>query len=332
MDKKKLRAASGVLLTDRIWTFDFAGLSKAKRRMFKLVKLIRIVFEDFNKKRMGFQCVALSYFSALAFIPLLAVIFAVTNGLGLADKVLVFLQNALAGNTELIATLGEKATNIIDVARSGPVGWISAGMFLWTILWMMFQVERVFNNVWGVEKVSRKLYKRFSFYLLTMILLPFVIVIFGAGIVFYSNVFTLLGLDRISEIRFLPKLLSWLIFYAVTVLTLSAMYKFIPAVPVRYRNALIGALVAGLLFVIFQFLYLQTQMFVTRINGVYGTIAAVPLFLIWLNYSWSIVIYGAQLSFAIQNVDTYNLSDDLTFIQAVGADRETRMAKRRSRQ
>ena len=317
MDRKKLRAASGVLLTDRIWTFDFAGLSKAKRRMFKLVKLIRIVFEDFNKKRMGFQCVALSYFSALAFIPLLAVIFAVTNGLGLADKVLVFLQNALAGNTDLIATLGEKATNIIDVARSGPVGWISAGMFLWTILWMMFQVERVFNNVWGVEKVSRKLYKRFSFYLLTMILLPFVIVIFGAGIVFYSNVFTLLGLDRISEIRFLPKLLSWLIF---------------PAVPVRYRNALIGALVAGLLFVIFQFLYLQTQMFVTRINGVYGTIAAVPLFLIWLNYSWSIVIYGAQLSFAIQNVDTYNLSDDLTFIQAVGADRETRMAKRRSRQ
>ena len=127
-------------------------------------------------------------------------------------------------------------------------------------------------------------------------------------------------------------LLSWLMFYAVTVLTLSAMYKFIPAVPVRYRNALIGALVAGLLFVIFQFLYLQTQMFVTRINGVYGTIAAVPLFLIWLNYSWSIVIYGAQLSFAIQNVDTYNLSDDLTFIQAVGADRETRMAKRRSRQ
>ena len=80
MDKKKLRAASGVLLTDRIWTFDLAGLSKAKRRLFKLFKLTRIVFEDFNKKRMGFQCVALSYFCALAFSPLLAVIFAVTNG------------------------------------------------------------------------------------------------------------------------------------------------------------------------------------------------------------------------------------------------------------
>ena len=179
--------------------------------------------------------------------------------------------------------------------------------------------------------MSRKLYTRFSFYLLTVILLPFVIVIFGAGIVFYSNVFTLLGLDKISEIRFLPKLLSWLIFYVVTVFTLSAMYKFIPAVWVRYRNALTAALVSGLFFVGFQFLYLQTQMFVTRINGVYGTIAAVPLFLIWLNYSWQIVIYGSQLSFAIQNIDTYNLPDDLTFIKAIGADRETRMRKRQRR-
>lgn len=332
MDRKKLRAASGVLLTDRIWTFDFAELSKAKRRMFKLFKLLRIVFEDFNKKRMGFQCVALSYFSALAFIPLLAVIFAVTGGLGLADKVMVFLQNALAGNAELIRMLGEKAKNIIDVAKSGPVGWISAAMFLWTILWMMFQVERVFNNVWGVEKVPRKLYTRFSFYLVTMILVPFMLVIFGAGIVFYSDAFTLLGLDRVSEIRFLPKLLGWLGFFAVTVLTLSVMYKFIPAVPVRYRNALTAALVAGTFFVVFQFLYLQTQMFVSRLNGVYGTIAAVPLFLIWLNYSWQIVIYGAQLSFAIQNVNTYNLPDDLTLIQAIGADRETRLAKRRARQ
>ena len=332
MDRKKLRAASGVLLTDRIWTFDFAELSKARQRMFKLFKLIRIVLEDFGKKRMGFQCVALSYFCALAFIPLLAVIFAVTGGLGLADKVMVFLRNALAGNAELIRMLGEKATNIIDVAKSGPVGWISAAMFLWTILWMMFQVERVFNNVWGVEKVPRKLYTRFSFYLLTMILLPFMLVIFGAGIVFYSDAFTLLGLDRVSEIRFLPKLLGWLGFFAVTVLTLSVMYKFIPAVPVRYRNALTAALVAGLFFVVFQFLYLQTQMFVSRLNGVYGTIAAVPLFLIWLNYSWQIVIYGAQLSFAIQNVNTYNLPDDLTLIQAIGADRETRLAKRRARQ
>ncbi len=328
MDKKQIKLTSGQLFTDKIWTLDLEGFSTAKRRLYKLVKLIRIVFDDFQAKRMGFQCVALSYFCALALIPLLAIIFAVTGGLGLSDKISDLLYGLLPNDPDLVATLVEKSGNIIDVAQSGPVGWVSAAMLLWTVLWMMFQVERVFNNVWGIRKVPRKLYKRFSFYLLTILLLPFVLVIFGFGIATYSNVFTLLGLDKISEMRVLYKILGWLGFYAVTVLTLSAMYKFIPVPLVRYRNALIAALIAGAIFLLFQFLYLQTQMFVIRLNSVYGAIAAVPLFLIWLNVSWQIVIYGAQLSFGIQNIDTYNISDNITFVDAFGADKERRRKRR----
>jgi membrane protein len=328
MDTKRARATFRFLFSDRIWTFDAEGLSGVRRRLFKFVKLVRIVLDDFAAKRMGFQCVALSYFCALALIPLLAIIFAVTNGLGLSDKISDLLYGILPNDPYLVSTLVEKSNAIIDVARSGPVGWISAAMFLWTVLWMMFQVERVFNNVWGVQKVPRKLYKRFSFYLLTTFLLPFVLVIFGSGIAIYSNVFTLLGLDKISELRFLPKLIGWGVFYVVTVLTLSAMYKFIPAVFVRYRHALVAALFSGAVFALFQFLYLQTQMFVTRLNAVYGAIAAVPLFLIWLNFSWQIVIYGAQLSFGLQNIDTYNISNDITFRDAFGADLERRRRRK----
>ena len=99
---------------------EITGYSK----MFKLFKLIRIVLEDFGKKRMGFQCVALSYFCALAFIPLLAVIFAVTGGLGLADKVMIFLRNALAGNAELIRTLQQ---NLLYLHFFLPFpGWFSS--------------------------------------------------------------------------------------------------------------------------------------------------------------------------------------------------------------
>ena len=313
MDRKKIRLASGQLLTDKIWTLDLSGFSTAKRRLFKLVKLIRIVFYDFADKRMSFQCNALSYFCALALIPLLAIIFGVTGGLGLSGRISDLLYRMLPNNPDLVNMLVEKASDIIDIAQSGPVGWVSAAMLLWTVLWMMFQVERVFNNVWGIKKIPRKLYRRFSMYLLTVILLPFVLVIFGFGIAIYSNAFTLLG---------------WLAFYAVTVFTLSVMYKFIPAVYVRYRNALIAALFSGAVFVIFQFLYLQTQMFVLRLNAVYGAIAAVPLFLMWLNFSWQIVIYGAQLSFAIQNVDTYNLPNDITFMDAFGADKERRRRRK----
>ena len=79
------------------------------------------------------------------------------------------------------------------------------------------------------------------------------------------------------------------------------MYKFIPAPKVKYGFALQSALFAALVFVGFQYLYLETQMFVSRLNAVYGVIAAIPLFLIWLNFSWQIVMYGAELTYALQH-------------------------------
>ncbi|MBR4809702.1 MAG: YihY/virulence factor BrkB family protein [Bacteroidales bacterium] len=296
------------LFTDRIWAIDTDKVPGGYGRLVSLVKILRITVNTFAENRMGFQCVALSYFAMMALIPLLAFLFAITNGLGLDEYVQTFLQSL---NTDvdagLLAMVQEKAGNILEIAQSGVVGFVSALAFLWTILWMLFQVERVFNNVWGIRKIPRKIYKRFGFYLLILLLTPFIVVLFGAGIVYYANAARFIGLDM-SDLRFLPKLLGYLGFYVVTALTLSAMYKFIPATRVRYRFALRSAIIAGVVFVIFQYLYLETQVFVARLNAVYGVLAAIPLFLIWLNFSWQIIIYGAELTYGFQNVRNYGLT------------------------
>ena len=203
----------------------------------------------------------------------------------------------------------EKAVNLIDIAKNGWVGVIAALSFLWTILWMMFQVERVFNNVWGIRKIPRKIYKRFGYYFLVLILTPFLIIIFGTGIAYYGNFTSLVGLD-LSELRFLPKLLGYLGFFIIAMFTLSAMYKFIPATEVKYRHALRAAAIAAFVFVVFQYLYLETQVFVARLNTVYGVLAAIPLFLIWLNFSWQIIIYGAELTYSFQNIKNYGLPEE----------------------
>ena len=297
----------GTLFTDRIWTIDTARESRGYARLVHLVKIVRITFDTFAENRMGFQCVALSYFVALAIIPLTAFIFAISGGLGLEGYIQTFLLSfSTEVDADLLALLQEKAGNILDIAASGGVGAISALTFIWTILWMMFQVERVFNNVWGIRKIPRKLYKRFGFYLLVLFLTPFIIVLFGAGIAYYTNISKFIGLD-LSELRFLPKLLGYLGFYIISVFTLSAMYAGIPATKVNYRDALRAAAIAAVVFVIFQYLYLETQVFVARLNTVYGVLAAVPLFLIWLNFSWQIIIYGAELTYAFQNVQGYGL-------------------------
>ena len=95
-------------------------------------------------------------------------------------------------------------------------------------------------------------------------------------------------------------MLGWVIFFSVVVLVLSAMYKFIPTAFVQYRFAFKAAIVAGLAFTGLQYLYVETQLLVTRLNGVYGTVAAIPLFMLWLRYGWLIILYGAEFSHSFQ--------------------------------
>ncbi|MCR4824575.1 MAG: YihY/virulence factor BrkB family protein [Bacteroidales bacterium] len=303
----KLASKITDLFSDRIWTLDTSGSTPVYAELVRVVKLIRITLSSFTEHNMGFQCVALAYFITLAFVPLIAFAFAITGGLGLDDKVTEVLMMLLPNYPDLVDLLSEKATGIIDSAQGGGLGLVSAILFLWTILWMMFQVERVFNNVWGIRKIPRKIYKRFGFYFLVLFLSPFLIIIFGSGVVYASNLPNLYGFD-VKDARFIFKLLGYIAFYIILVGTLSVMYKYIPAVKVEPRYAVRSALIAGIIFIFFQYLYLHTQMFMGRLNQAYGVLAAIPLFLIFLNFSWQIIIFGAQLTYSFQNVDQYNVS------------------------
>ena len=295
-----------VLFTDRIWSLDTSGCSKTYASLVKLVKLVMITVNTFSLNKMGFQCIALSYFAMMALVPFVALMFAITGGLGLSDRIAEVLYKIFPANPEFVSTMMEKANGLLDTAKGGGPGLVSFLIFLWAIIWMMFQVETVFNNVWGIRKIPRKLYKRFGFYIIVLVLSPLLVFLFSAGIAFYANVTKLFGLD-LSDVSFLPKALGYLGFYTVSVFTFSAMFTFIPATKVKYRYALLSAAITAFVFVVFQYLYLETQMFIGKLSHAYGVIAAIPLFLVWLNYSWQIIIYGAELTYGFQNVDKYNV-------------------------
>lgn len=301
------------LFSEKLWSIDTSQCSKPYREAVKLIRLTRITISTFEENRMGFQCVALSYFVVLAIIPFFALMIALTSSFGLGENLTEILYNFFPSNHDFVGVVIEKATDLAEGAKRGGVALISSLTFLWAVIWMMFQVERVFNNVWGIRKIPRKLYKRLGFYLLVMILSPFLVIVFGTGITFYSNITNLLGLD-FFDLKFLPKLLGYLGFYIITALTLSAMYTFIPATKVRYKYALKAALIAAAVFVGFQYFYLETQVFVGRLSFAYGVIAAIPLFMIWLNFGWQIIIYGAELTYGYHNVEKFNVqrwdSDD----------------------
>lgn len=288
-------------ITHDIWEFNFSELSKARARIVRDLQVVIVALKTFSEEKIGFQSVALSYFCTMAAVPLIAVSFAVTSGFGLEGKLLEALY-AANFDQRLIDMLMKAADNIIKAARSGLFGLVSALSFVWLVLWMMNRVEKVFNNVWKVRKPKRKAFKSYGIDIIIMLLIPFVVLIFFAGTVVYSHVLDLIP-NSSGITDSIKPFFGWLIFTGVSVLTLSAMYKFIPATYVDYKCALKAAMLAGIAFALLQYSYLETQVFVTNINAVYGAVAALPLFMIWLRYGWMIILYGAQFSYSIQTVE-----------------------------
>ena len=104
--------------------------------------------------------------------------------------------------------------------------------------------------------------------------------------------------------------IQWAAFYGILTLFFTILYKFVPNVKVRFSAAFFAALIAALAFVVWQYLYVETQVFVSRMNTVYGAFAAIPLFLLWMNVSWTIILYGAEISHAYQYVSSYTSEDN----------------------
>ena len=303
--KKTYRLKS--FISDDIWTLDLEDFSKAKARVIKYLKVMMITIRTFSSEKIGFQAVALSFFSTMSVVPFIAIVFAITGGFGLADKLKEFLYGYFNNSQQIIDTVLGFAQNIIDTAQSSLMGLISALLFLWIVIWMMMNVERVFNNVWRVQK-SRNLLRRLSVILAMLAVSPFIVLVFFGGSFMYSHALSYLGLDVESFSAF-KTILTWALFGVVATFTFSAMYKYIPNAPVDYGSALRAAVYSGVAFTLMQYLYLETQVFVTRLNGIYGAFAAVPLFMIWINIGWFIILIGAELSYAFQHVDSYNIED-----------------------
>ena len=294
-------------LRDDIWELELEELSKARARFIKYMKVLIITIKTFSAEKIGFQAVALSFFSTMSVVPFVAIIFAITDGFGIAEPLKDLLYQYFNNSQQTIDMVLGFAQNIIDTAKSSTIGLFSALLFAWIVVWMMMNVEKVFNNVWRVQ-TPRNIIKRLSVIIAMLFVSPFVVFVFFGGTMVYSHALSYLGLD-VESFTFVKTMLTWVLFGAIATFTFSAMYKFIPNADVKYKEALRAAIPAGIAFAAVNYLYLETQVMVTRMNGIFGAFAAVPLFMVWINIGWFIILIGSELSYAFQNVDNYNIED-----------------------
>ena len=275
-------------------------ISRLKDR-FRWVRYFLVMVDESDKHDVDMKACALAYKSLLSGVPFLAIAFYLTGGVGLSDKVNAFLE-AYVSDPRLVVGIRTAAQNILGIAESGLFGFIGIASFLWIVISLLFTVRRAFNRIWECpDDTVSFLPRKVGIILGIIILAPFVVVLFFSGSVVYSNLLDYLIPSSNLIWAGLKQILSWGLFYGVTVLILSLLYKWVPNCRVRYGFALQAALMAAGVFLLLQYLYLETQVMVSRNNAVYGIMAALPLFLVWLNWGWTVILYGAQLSMCLQH-------------------------------
>ncbi len=296
-------------LTHDIWLLNEEDFSRFKGRLVKDAKTVLLMLNTFNDQKIDYQITALAYRSMMAVVPFIAIGLYLTDTVGLRDHFAEIVYANL-GEGEVTQILLNAADNITNTAETGLFGFISMASFTWIVLSLMLTVSRVFNNVWKVERVNQPL-RTFGIIVGITLLSPFVIMLFFSGSVLYSNALSFLFPDSTFLAGHIRSFLTWLVFAATTVFVLQIMYRYIPDTKVHSRYSLKAALIAGLIFTGVQYLYLETQLMVAKQSAIYGVFAAVPLFMIWLNMGWSIVLYGAELSYAFQNVDQHSTTVEM---------------------
>lgn len=288
-------------ILEDIWRLDFSKLSPFKVFLFKQVQIIFHVVKRFQQDRLMVRAAALVYATLLSLVPLLAITFSLLKGFGYHNELEPFLERLLTPlGEQAIQTIVPTTVNFVGNANVAALGAFGFVFFLLSSISIVNNMERAFNDVWSVEK-ARSFHRRIGDYLSVLILGPvlaFAVLAVTASLHDYIFSKTIIDIPLIETLidKATPYITSWIVF--------CFLYIFIPNTKVRFPSALYGALSAGTIWQLINFIF--SRFIVTSYQSgakaaLYASFAVFPLFLVWLYFSWTVVLLGAETAYVHQN-------------------------------
>ena len=284
-----------------IWRVDMATLPLWKGLWVRFLRIIILISHGFSKKQIQQGASSLTYYTLLAIVPIIALLVGIARGFELEKSLKEWLLQQFAEQKDVITRIFEFADAALETAHQGILAGVGVVVLLWAGIKIFLYMEHVINGIWEVKK-GRSLAKRFTDYLSMLILFPLIIFL-ASGLTVYLSA-TLTALFSGTELETIASIVLWflnLIPIFLICLLFTFLYIFMPNTRVRFFPALWAGILTGLFYQLIQWLYLYFQIGVTKYNTIYGTFAALPLFLIWIHLSWVIILLGAKISFAFQN-------------------------------
>lgn len=277
-----------------------------KRHPFRnfIYRWLRIVIssgQDFLNDKGFDKASTLTFYSLLSIIPLVAIGFAIAQNLGFGEKFAEQVQQQLQNQPQVAEKIIDFANATLKTTRGGIIASFGIVVLIWTVLRMIGNIATFFDEIWHVKK-TRTLWEQIKRYLPMIVLFPIFLVGSNSLIVFLSTkaALTTQSLEFLDIFSPLITYLFHFIAYLLTWSLLTFLYIYLPNTTVSWKAGILAGIITGILYTIWQWIYVTFQVNASSYGAIYGSFAAVPLFLIWLNYSWLIIIFGAELSYHIQ--------------------------------
>lgn len=282
-------------ITHGVWQKREHELSGRKWWALRQLRVVLFTARGFNRHDTAVRSAALSFFTVMSLVPILALVFVVFRGFGMEETFSQYLYELLPNYRVIVDQIVVFIHNLLARTHSGIMAVGAFFVLIWAVIQVFGNVEEAFNNIWEV-KSRRAFSRRFSTYMALIILVPILLLAANSLMVGMRRSIVLVTGNTGAEIVF------GVASVAVFVLMFSIIYYVLPNTDVKFCNALKAGTVAGIGFSLFQVAYVFIQGNLSSYNAIYGTFAAIPLFLLWLQTSWQILLFGGELSFAMQNI------------------------------
>jgi membrane protein len=300
-------------LNDAVWHTPLSELSRRKTFLIKQLRILFIAGRSSLKDNVQLRASALTFYTLLSIIPVIAIAFAIAKGFGLDQNLESIITNSkdFQSYSQILTPLLERARLTIQETRGGYIAGVGMIILFWSVISLLGQIESSFNHIWQISS-SRPWYRKFADYLTIMIFAPVLLILSSSITVFISTEMTEY-MSKAPILSFLKPVISFLIKFAPYFLTwtiLTLLFIIMPNAKVKFMPAMISGIIAGTLLKVLQWLYLDLQFGITKLSAIYGGLAAVPLFIIFLQTTWIFILIGAELCFANQNISHYEFESE----------------------
>jgi membrane protein len=289
-----------------IWAMRLESLPRWKSTSIRVLRVLTAALTEFVRDQCMLRASALTFYTLLSVVPVFAVIFGIAKGFGLEKLLEKELLDQMSGQEQALERILAFSRNMLENTRGGLIAGVGVVVMFWSALKVLGQIEAALNSMWDVRK-PRSWGRRLSDYLAVMLLAPVLLLVAGSASVFIRTQFDaivarfeivgLLGPLVFQTLKLTPFVLVWALFVLI--------YMAMANTRVRFAAAAAGAAVGSLLYQLVQWIYIDLQVGIAKQNAIYGSFAALPLFLVWVQTSWTIVLFGAELCYAFQHGGAY---------------------------